>query len=155
MSTATTTDTLRPVIRLLYLNLAISVVLAVLTFAFQHNVLDYQVARLAGGNPAARQGLADVLWIRPASVLLIGIIYLRLANRLRLGRRRTYVRVLLIGALGCAGAIYLVISAQFPVWMRVGQIAQAVVLLALLFAVTRRDVRAHFSGQAGIRATTA
>jgi hypothetical protein len=48
-----------------------------------------------------------------------------------------------------------VVSAQFPVWMRVGQIAQAVVLLALLFVVTRRDVRAHFSGQAGIRATTA
>jgi hypothetical protein len=73
---------------------------------------------------------------------------------LHLGRRRTYVRVLLIGVLGCAGAIYLVVSAQFPVWMRIGQIAQAVVLLALLFAVTRRDVRAHFSGQAGIRATT-
>jgi len=158
MSTATSTDTtalLRPVIRLLYLNLAISVVLAVLTFVFQHNVLDYQVARLAGGNPAARAGLADVLWIRPASVLLIGLIYLRLAGRLHLGRRRTYIRVLLIGALGAAATIYLVVSAQFPVWMRVGQIAQAVVLLALLFAVTRRDVRAHFSGQAGIRATTA
>ena len=39
--------------------------------------------------------------------------------------------------------------------LRVGQLAQAVVLLALLFAVTRRDVRAHFGGQAGMRATTA
>jgi hypothetical protein len=146
---------LRPVIRLLYLNLAISVVLAVLTFVFQHNVLDYQVAHLAGGNEARRSALAGVLWIRPASVLLIGLIYLRLAGRLHLGRRRTYIRVLAIGVLGCAGAIYLVISAQFPVWMRVGQIAQALVLLALLFAVTRRDVRAHFSPQAGIRATTA
>ena len=101
MSTSTdTTALLRPVIRLLYLNLAISVVLAVLTFVFQHNVLDYQVARLAGGNPAARAGLADALWIRPASVLLIGIIYLRLAGRLHLGRRRTYIRVLAIGVLG-------------------------------------------------------
>jgi len=150
-----TTALLRPVIRLLYLNLAISVVLAVLTFVFQHNVLDYQVAHLAGGNEARRSALAGVLWIRPASVLLIGLIYLRLAGRLHLGRRRTYLRVLAIGVLGCAGAIYLVISAQFPVWMRVGQIAQALVLLALLFAVTRRDVRAHFSPQAGIRATTA
>jgi hypothetical protein len=150
-----TTALLRPVIRLLYLTLAISVVLAVLTFVFQHNVLDYQVAHLAGGNEARRSALAGVLWIRPASVLLIGLIYLRLAGRLHLGRRRTYIRVLAIGVLGCAGAIYLVISAQFPVWMRVGQIAQALVLLALLFAVTRRDVRAHFSTQAGIRATTA
>jgi hypothetical protein len=155
MSTDDTTALLRPVIRLLYLNLAISVVLAVLTFVFQHNVLDYQVARLGGGNPATRQGLSDVLWIRPASVLLIGVVYLRLAGRLHLGRRRTYIRVLLIGSLGCAAAIYLVVSAQFPVWMRIGQIAQAVVLLGLLFVVTRRDVRAHFSGQAGIRATTA
>jgi hypothetical protein len=150
-----TTDVLRPVIRLLYLNLAISIVLAVLTFAFQHNIVDYQVAHLAGGNEARRSALAGVLWIRPASVLLIGLIYLRLAGRLRLGRRRTYIRVLLIGALGCAGAIYLVISAQFPLWMRIGQIAQAIVLLGLLFAVTRRDVRAHFGPQAGIRATTA
>jgi hypothetical protein len=150
-----TTALLRPVIRLLYLNLAISIVLAVLTFVFQHNVLDYQVAHLAGGNEARRSALAGVLWIRPASVLLIGLIYLRLAGRLHLGRRRTYIRVLAIGVLGCAGAIYLVISAQFPVWMRVGQIAQAAVLLALLFAVARRDVRAHFSPQAGIRATTA
>jgi hypothetical protein len=31
----------------------------------------------------------------------------------------------------------------------------AVVLPALLFAVTRRQVRAHFGGQPGIRATTA
>ncbi len=150
-----TDDLLRPVIRLLYLNLAISVVFAVLTFVFQHNVLDYQVARLAGGNEARRSALAGALWIRPASVLLIGLIYLRLAGRLRLGRRRTYLRVLLIGVLGCAGAIYLVISAQFPVWLRIGQILQAVVLLGLLFAVTRRDVRAHFSPQPGIRATTA
>jgi hypothetical protein len=57
--------------------------------------------------------------------------------------------------LGCAGAIYLVASAQFPVWMRIGQVLQAIVLLGLLFAVTRRDVRAHFSPQPGIRATAA
>ncbi|WP_158880753.1 hypothetical protein [Amycolatopsis anabasis] len=133
---------LRPVIRLLYLNLAISVVFAALTFLFEDSILDYQVATQPG---ATRQALADVLWIRPVSVLVVGILYFGIAKRLHLGRRRTYARVLIIAILGFAGLVFLVVSAQFPLWMRIGQVAQAAVLLALLFFVTRPQVRALFA----------
>ncbi|MCU1681191.1 MAG: hypothetical protein JWQ81_1930 [Amycolatopsis sp.] len=150
---STTTNTLlKPVITVLYLNLAISFVLAALTFLLKNNILDYQVANLPGigtMTPAdaasSRRTLADILWIRPISVLLISVIYVRLASRLHLGRRRTYIRVLVIAVAGFLALAYLVASAQFPMWMRVGQVVQALVLLGLLFAVTRRDVRNHFS----------
>jgi hypothetical protein len=147
-----TSALLKPVVTVLYVNLAISILLAALTFVFKSNILDYQVANLAnhgGATPgdvaASRAVLADVLWIRPVSVLVISVIYVRLAGRLHLGRRRTYVRVLIIAVAGFLGLAYLVASAQFPMWMRVGQIIQALVLLGLLFVVTRREVRGHFS----------
>ncbi|SHF93810.1 hypothetical protein [Streptoalloteichus hindustanus] len=141
-------NVLRPVIRLLYVNLAFSVALAALTFVFDKAILDYQVGALAGGDAGARDALEGLLWLRPISVLVIGFVYLRLAKRLHLRRRRTYVRVLLIAVLGCAGQVYLVVSAQFPLWMRIGQLAQAAVLLALLFAVTRPAVRSLFAKNA-------
>lgn len=147
-----TSTLLKPVITVLYLNLAISVVLAALTFLFKGNILDYQVANLPGiGNstPAevatTRETLGNLLWIRPVSVLVISVIYVRLASRLHLGKRRTYIRVLVIAIAGFLGLAYLVASAQFPMWMRVGQVIQALVLLGLLFTVTRREVRTHFS----------
>jgi hypothetical protein len=155
-----TSALLKPVITVLYVNLGISILLAALTFLFKSNILDYQVANLAnhgGATPAdvaeSREVLANVLWIRPVSVLVISVIYVRLASRLHLGRRRTYIRVLIIAIAGFLGLAYLVASAQFPMWMRVGQIIQACVLLGLLFVVTRREVRAHFSGTKALSAT--
>jgi MFS family permease len=152
MSDVTIDRVLRPVRTLLFVNLGISLVLAALTFLLKNSILDYQVAHLpgiGGATPAhvlgARHTLADLLWIRPVSVLIVSIVYVRLAARLRLGRRSTYVRVLVIAIVGCAGLCSLVATAQFPVWMRVGQVAQAVVLVGLLIAAVRPTVRAHFA----------
>jgi hypothetical protein len=149
---STTAGALKRVGTLLYVNLAISLVLAALTFVFRDNILDYQLARvpgIAGSTPAqvadARQALNDVLWIRPLSVLLLAVVYVRLANRLHLGKRSTYIRVLVIAGLGFLGIVYLVGTAQFPVWMQAGQAVQALILLGLLFVVTRREVRGHFA----------
>lgn len=143
---------LRPVITLLYLNLAISIAFAVLTFLHKDAILDYQVLHLESigdANPADRAGtrsaLESVLWIRPVSVLVIAIVYVRLAARLKLGRRRTYVRLLLITLLALAGLVYLVIAAEFPVWMRAGQAGQGVVLLVLLLVLSTKGVRGYFS----------
>ncbi|GAA1950230.1 hypothetical protein [Amycolatopsis minnesotensis] len=144
--------TLKPVIRLLYVNLGLSVLLAALTFVFQNDVLDYQVLTMPGvphGTAAeiaaSRSSLESVLWLRPVSVLVIAIVYLRLAARLHLGRRSTYLRVLVIAIAGFAGLVYLVLSAQFPLWMRGIQVVQAIVLLGLLAAVLRPEVRSHFA----------
>jgi hypothetical protein len=152
MSDITIDRVLRPVRTLLFVNLGISLVLAALTFLLKNSILDYQVAHLPGigdATPAyvlgARHTLADLLWIRPVSVLIVSVVYLRLSARLRLGKRSTYVRVLVIAVVGCAGLGYLVAAAQFPVWMRVGQVIQAAVLLGLLVAALQPSVRAHFA----------
>ncbi|QWF77399.1 hypothetical protein [Amycolatopsis sp. CA-230715] len=143
---------LKPVIRLLYANLGLSILLAALTFAFQREILDYQVMSMPGiphGTAAeiadSRASLESVLWIRPVSVLVIAIVYMRLATRLHLGKRSTYLRVLVIAVAGFAGLVYLVASAQFPLWMRGIQVVQAIVLLGLLVAVLRPEVRSHFA----------
>lgn len=147
--------TLKPVVRLLYVNLGISVVLAVLTFLLKSSVLDYQVRHLAElGRPASRSALGSVLWIRPVSVLVISIIYIRLAARLKTGRRRTWVRVLVIAVAGFLGLAYLVATAEFPLWMRIGQVAQGLVLLGLLYAATTKDVRTHFTKNRSQRPAT-
>ena len=147
-----TTTALKRVSTVLYVNLAISLVLAALTFIVKNNILDYQLSNVSGittATPAQvasnRQALSDVIWIRPVSVLIISVVYVRLVNRLHLGKRSTYIRLLVIAILGFLGLAFLIATAQFPVWMEVGQGIQAVVLLGLLYAVTRPEVRGHFA----------
>ncbi len=155
MATSNTSGrVLRPVIVLLYLNLLISVAFAVLTFLNKDGILDYQVLHwesIGQADPADRAGtrasLESVLWIRPVSVLVIAIVYVRLAGRLKLGRRSTYVRLMVITVLGLAGLVYLVVAAEFPNWMRAGQAGQALVLLVLFLLLCTKSVRGYFSKQ--------
>lgn len=146
MSANSTEPALKRVVTLLYVNLAISLVLAALTFLFKHNIIDYQLATMPSADQTAktRQTLDNLLWIRPVSVLVVSIIYVRIASRLHLGKRSTYIRVLFIAIAGFLGLAYLVATAQFPIWMRACQVVQALVLLGLLFGITRPAVREHF-----------
>ncbi|WP_370966528.1 hypothetical protein [Amycolatopsis sp. cg9] len=150
---------LRPIVFLLYLNLLISIAFAVLTFLNKDSILDYQVLHWEStgqADPAdhagTRTSLESVLWIRPVSVLVIAIVYVRLAARLKLGRRRTWVRVMLVTVLGLAGLVYLVVSAEFPNWMRAGQVVQAVVLLVLFLLLCSKRVRGYFSKEGRVPA---
>ena len=140
MATSNTSGrVLRPVIALLYLNLLISVAFAVLTFLHKDGILDYQVLHWEStgqADPADRAGtrssLESVLWIRPVSVLVIAIVY---------------VRLMVITVLGLAGLVYLVVAAEFPNWMRAGQVGQALVLLVLFLLLCTKSVRGYFSKQ--------
>lgn len=136
------------VIGLLYANLAVSLVIAVLTFASWHNVIDYEMAHLPGGAPAdpvaERHSLTLSTWITPVVVLAVSLVYLRIAARLRRGHRRTWIRVLVIAIAGIVGLAYPTLSGQYPAWMRIGHAVQELVLLALLVAATRPTVRARF-----------
>ncbi|MBE1502191.1 hypothetical protein H4696_009291 [Amycolatopsis lexingtonensis] len=160
MATSSSTGrALRPVVFLLYLNLLISIAFAVLTFLNKEAILDYQVLHWEStgqADPAdhagTRASLESVLWIRPVSVLVIAIVYVRLAARLKLGRRRTWVRVMLVTVLGLAGLVYLVVSAEFPDWMRAGQVVQAVVLLVLFLLLCSKGVRGYFSKEGRVPA---
>lgn len=143
---------LQHVITLLLVNLALSAVLAILFVVFHTSLIDYQLAHL--GLPAGadvegvRAGLSAGLWSRAAAVVIIGVVYSVLIRRLREGRRRAYLRVLVVSVVSLAGIVYLLLSGQYPGWVRVEQVVQAVVLVGLLWATTRPVVRAHFARRA-------
>jgi glucan phosphoethanolaminetransferase (alkaline phosphatase superfamily) len=140
---------LRRVITLLLVNLGLSAALAALFAVFHTSLLDYQMARLhlpPGADVAsARAGLSAGLWSRVAAVVVVAAVYVVLVRRLRMGRRRAFVRVLIISVVSLAGIAYLVTSGQYPGWVLVEQAVQALVLVALLWAVTRPAVRGHFA----------
>jgi hypothetical protein len=153
LMTASTTTTPPPelgrVITLLLVNLALSAVLAALFAVFHATLLDYQVARLAlpasADTAAVRASLSAGLWSRAFAVVIVGVVYVFLIRRLRRGVRRAYIRVLVISAASLLGIVYLATSGQYPSWVLVEQVVQALVLLTLLWAVTRPAVRRYFS----------
>ncbi len=133
-------------VRILMANLALTAVVAVLFAVFHDALLDYQLQHL-GAAPAdgVRASLSVGLWSRVASVVIIGIVSTVLIRGLRAGRRRSYVRVLMISTIGLLASAYLVWSGQYPLWVDAAQLVQAALLVALLWTVTRPDVRAWFS----------
>ena len=137
---------LRRVIALLLVNLGLTALLAVLCLVFRTSLIDYQVQRM--GLPdtgSVRSGLSAGVWSRVGVVAVIGVVYAFLIPRLRLGRRRAYIRVLVLSVVSLAGIAYTLVTAQYPAWVDVEQVVQALVVLALLWAATRPAVRRHFA----------
>lgn len=140
---------LRLVIVLMFVNLGLSVVLSLLMLIFHNSIVDFQLAHLnlpAGTDTTVlRQGLDDALWTRLAAVVIVAAAYVWRAVLLRRGRRRAYLRLIWICAVGLAGILYLIAAGNYPVWMRGEQVLQGLVLIALLVAVTRPAVRNRFA----------
>jgi hypothetical protein len=140
---------LRLVITLLLTNLGLSIVLTVLTFVFRDSIVDYQLAHTHLPPNAdisrVRSVLQQAVWTRVAGVIVVSLVYLWLVHRLRRGHRRAYLRVIWLSAAGIVGVGYLILLGQYPVWMRVEQALQALVLATLLWAVTRKEVRYRFA----------
>jgi hypothetical protein len=134
------------VVRLLQVNLGLSALLALLFAVFHQQLLDFQVARLGGPVPdGVREGLSAGLWSRVATVAIIAIVYFFLIRRLRAGHRRAYIRVLVLSVASLLGVAYLALSGQYPIWVDAEQVVQGLVLLTLLWAVTRPQVRSYFA----------
>lgn len=145
---------LRLVIALMFVNLGLSVVLTILLLIFNKSIVDFQLAHTqipADADPteiaALRSALTSALWGRLAGVVLVSALYVWRAYALRQGKRGAYLRLIWICVIGLAGIVYLIAAAQYPVWMRVEQVLQGLVLIALLFAVTRKPVRDRFAKQ--------
>ncbi|MFC4947260.1 hypothetical protein [Pseudonocardia sp. GCM10023141] len=147
--TATVPAELNRVITLLLTNLGLSAVLAALFAIFHNTLLDHQMGRLAPAPgtdvDAVRTGLSVGLWSRVITVLVVAVVYVFLIRQLRAGKRRAFVRVLILSVASLAGIAYLALSGQYPWWVVIEQIVQALVLVALLWAVTRPVVRGHFT----------
>ncbi|HEX3780972.1 MAG TPA: hypothetical protein VHX38_15015 [Pseudonocardiaceae bacterium] len=142
---------LRLVIILMFVNLALSLITTVITLFLHNSVIDYQLAHThipPGETDLIRQTLQTALWTKLASSVLVSGLYIWRAFALRRGSRGAYLRLFYIAIIGILGIAYLIFSGQYPVWMRVEQVLQALVLVALLVAVSRPQVRNRFAKQA-------
>jgi Na+/melibiose symporter-like transporter len=145
---------LRLVIVLMFVNLGLSVVLSVLMLILHRSLVDFELAHShlpPGATPEqiaiTRKALESATWGRLVGVLVVSVLYIWRASALRRGSRGAYRRMILICVVGLIGIVYLVAVAQYPVWMRVEQVLQGIVLLTLLYAVTRPAVRQRYAKQ--------
>jgi hypothetical protein len=140
---------LRLVIVLMFANVGLSVVLTLLMLIFNRSLVDYELAhmRLPPGvdTTVLRASLQNALWGRLGGVVIVAALYVWRANALRRGSRRAYLRLIWICVVGLAGIVYLIVAANYPWWMRIEQVVQGLVLISLLFAVTRPQVRDRYA----------
>jgi hypothetical protein len=144
-----TTQAIRVVVILLFVNLALSAVLAGLTLLFHQHILDYQLARQSvapGQDPQAlRQQLSVTLWTRPIPIAIVALVYVWVARALHRGSRRAYLRVRLVSVIGLVGVVYLLVSGAYPGWLRVVEVLQIVPLAALVVMANRPVLRTAFA----------
>jgi hypothetical protein len=98
-------------------------------------------AVLSVADPAAVNG---VVWIRAAGVLLLALMSLRWAAQLRRGSRSAYRRLVWISFAGSIGiaALALLPGSSYPLWVRIEQGLQGLVLVALAVTLMRPAIRA-------------
>jgi hypothetical protein len=140
---------LRPVIALLLVNLGLSIAVTIAVFATKNSLINYQLDHRHITNATKRLELRDsysaAIWARAAGNVVVSVIYTFLVRALLRGRRWAYRRVIVLSIAGIV-ALALLWLTPYPVWMRVEQIGQSLVLAGLLYFVTRPAVRSHFAG---------
>jgi hypothetical protein len=145
---------LHPVIYLLVVNLILSIGLTVAVLLLRHNVVNFQIshAHLKSNSTVSpaeqRRILADsatiAIYSRVAGNVIVAVVYYFLVRSLLRGKRRAYRRVLLLSITGIA-SLGLLWTHPYPTWMRIEQVGQGLVLAAILYQVTRPEVRAFFA----------
>ncbi|MFI5913698.1 hypothetical protein [Dactylosporangium sp. NPDC051541] len=96
---------------------------------------------LAVLDPATVNG---VVWIRAGGILALSFLSLRWAAQLRQGNRGAYRRLLWVSIAGTLGiaALALLPDSPFPLWFRIEQSIQGLVLLTLALTLLRPSLRA-------------
>ena len=139
---------LRPVVALLLTNLGLSVLLTIAVLLARHSIIDYQLDHRHITDPdqriALRDGYSAAIIARAVGNVIGSIVYVFLVRALLRGRRWAYRRVIWLGGIGIISLGFLVIT-PYPWWMHAEQVVQALVLAALIYCVTRPDVKAYFA----------
>ncbi len=86
-----------------------------------------------------------VVWIRAIGVLVLSLLALRWTARVHEGHRGAYRRLLWVSVAGSVGIAVLTLlpDTPYPMWVRVEQAIQGVVLITLAWTLTRPAVRTH------------
>lgn len=139
---------LRPVVVLLMMNLALSLVLTIATVIARHSIVNYQLDHRHITDPAVRETLRKSYVYniigRVVGNIVVSVVYVFLVRALFRGRRWAYRRVIWLGIAGILALLALQ-ATPYPAWMRVEQLVQALVLAALVYFVLRPQVRSHFA----------
>jgi hypothetical protein len=118
------------------------------TVLARRSIVDYQLDNRHITDPAVRHTLRDsyayAIIGRVVGNIVVSVVYVFLVRALVRGRRWAYRRVILVGFFGIVGLL-LVQATPYPIWMRVEQLLQALVLGLLVYFVLRPEVRAHFA----------
>lgn len=138
---------LRRLITAMLVNLGAGLVVAAAIFLAHDQIV---AAQLAEAHPApdalasTRDSLSVTLWTRPSPAIAVALLYPLFIRRLRQHQRRGYRRVLIVGVLQLAALAWYTTGADYPLWLRLLQGAQAVIVLGVLWTATRPDLRALF-----------
>lgn len=139
---------LRAIVVLLVVNLVLSLTLTVVTILARHSIVNYQLDHRHITDPAVRNTLrhsyVGTIIGRVIGNIVVSVVYAFLVRALFRGRRWAYRRVIWLAAAGIVGLL-VIQTTPYPTWMRVEELAQAVVLAGLLYFVTRPPVRAYFA----------
>ncbi|MFI1995747.1 hypothetical protein [Actinoplanes sp. NPDC020271] len=133
--------TKKTVVALLVTNLAISVIFALITLFLHGPILAYQHVHHPAADPAA---LSRTLWTRPLPILVVALLYARFVRQLLRGDRRALRRVRIISVVGLIGVGWLLLSAEYPPWLRIVEAVQLLLLAAMTVTVNLRTVRSAF-----------
>jgi len=138
------------VIWLLAANLGLSILLTIAVFILSDSVIDYQVSHAGVTDPRSlellRTSASFGIWGRVFGNVVASVWYVFLARALLRGKRWGYRRVIWLSAAGIVSLVFLW-TTPYPTWIRVEQVLQAGLLLAILYRVTRPEVRAYFAKQ--------
>jgi hypothetical protein len=131
---------------LLIVNLALSVLVTVLSFVFEDDMirvaLEHSHRQVV--TDTARQAVLTGLWVRAGSNVLVGVLYLFFISRLYRGKRWAWRRLVFLSIAGCLGMIFL-LTQPYPAIFKVEQVLQLLVLAAIAVCVLHRDTRAHYA----------
>ncbi|GAA2871891.1 hypothetical protein Acy02nite_30270 [Actinoplanes cyaneus] len=133
--------TKKTVVALLVTNLAVSVLFALITLLLHDPILAYQHGHDPSADPAA---LSRTLWTRPLPILGVAMLYARFVRQLLAGDPRALRRVRIVSAAGLIGVGWLLLSGEYPAWLRIVEGVQLLLLAALVITVNLRAVRSAF-----------
>lgn len=132
---------------LLVVNLALSFLVTILSFAYRDEIVDLTLAHTQHDQAvtdAARHAIETGLWIRAGVNVLIGVLYVFLISRLYRGRRWAWRRLVWLSTLGCLGIVYLLFQ-PYPAVLKAEQVVQLLVLAAIAVCVLHPDTRRHYA----------
>jgi hypothetical protein len=89
------------------------------------------------------------VWIRGSIVAVTAALMLRFAIGAASGNPRHYLRLRLVSAIMVVAiaAILLLLSSDFPLWMKIEQATCGVILLAVVILINGKRIRAQFASR--------